>query len=203
MRKVLLIGFAALGLAVCSCTAIFLSLYGIHSAQRVDDVKIKEYARALHIPDTLSYRISENYYPFLKKIALDTSLAQASKNHLQPLQVLYFDASGSLRAFVINCYVRSAKRNLQWNEHGRFETFPAKQTAPLDSIFTFSSIRQYLVPLFHQQMASNAEYTLVIFWNHFMGRQTLHLLELVQKQINNGPKHLRVLYVNNDNLFVD
>ncbi|HSI91485.1 MAG TPA: hypothetical protein VK927_10245, partial [Adhaeribacter sp.] len=110
--------------------------------------------------------------------------------------------NGTLQNFHINCYTGGFP-NLNWNQNGNFESFPPKMQAPADTLVSFQTLNQYLKPLPNTKLSADAsaDYTVVVFWNRMLGRQSKRLVETVQKNCAKAGNHkIRLVYVNNDNL---
>jgi hypothetical protein len=175
---------------------------GLHETKTLDKKTIQEYAEKNKIPAADNFELDSMYIRFINSI--DTLRYPVErKNHYQPLQALYYDQQGKLQAFIINCYARGFP-NLKWNRGGIFDTFLPKQQAPVDSILPLYEHLKFIRPLPGAQrfVFGQNEYTIIVYWNHFMGRQSRHLVEEVQKNLKlAGNRKVRVIYVNNDNFF--
>lgn len=198
-RPLLFLAFIPVLLAGCG---VLLKMYGMHKLRALNGEDIRRYAHKYGIANEDSHTLdTAKYMAFLRSIDT-TRFALAQKNHAQPLQALYFDASGTLVSWQVNCYAGGFP-NLHWERDSIFSVFPPKQQAPLDSFLTCGQLRTYLLP--HNeavQAAPDAGYTIVVFWNHWMGRQSERLIAIVQKNRAEHPgTSSRIVYVNNDNLY--
>ena len=177
-------------------------LYGLKKLKNVDTATILEYAKKYHIPREADFTLDTAYLKFLS--SFDSSIYKEQvKNHYQPLQALYYNRKGQLVSFQVNCYAGGFP-NLDWNRNGNMTIFPPKQQAPLDKIMPLDTLREYLEPLSQSKINSNRndDYTVVVFWSIFMGRQSKRLIHTVQDNLQLGTnKRIRVLYVNTDNFF--
>lgn len=80
-----------------------LGLFGMKNSKSVDESTIIRYANKYNVPLTDNYELDTSYISFL--YSHDTSKYKSQiKNHYQPLQALYYDNSGHLQSFQVNCY---------------------------------------------------------------------------------------------------
>lgn len=195
--------FLAITLVLASCSTMVKGLYSMHTPKPMDDQSIAYYAVKYNIPSADSYAIDTAYSAFL--LALDTALYKAqTHNHLQPLQALYYDKTGNLLSFQINCNAGGFP-NLKWDSHETFSTFPPKQQTPPDRVLPLSTLISHLRPLAQSQRFSteNFDYVVVVYWCRFMGRQSKRLVHFVQENSKLATdKKVKILYVNADNIFV-
>jgi len=125
------------------------------------------------------------------------------KNHYQPLQVLYYNKTGELKSFQINCYAGGFP-NLDWNRDSLFTTFPPREQAPIDSIISIDLQLKYIHPLSQTIDFSNEnyEYIVIVYWNRLMGRQSKRLIHFVQENRKLAKDYkVKIIYVNTDNIF--
>jgi hypothetical protein len=142
-----------------------------------------------------------SYIDEIEKI--DSINPKLAKDLLQPIQAMYFDASGKLISYHINCYA-GGYPNLNWNRNGNFDVFPAKTQAPCDSLMTLSWLLAHLKPVEYPCVKmKDLDYTVVVFWSSWTGRQSRHLVEYVQKNLKLASKETRIqiMYVNTDEVF--
>ena len=198
----LLLVFAAC-FTLTSCKQVFLGLYGMRMPKKMDEKSILKAGRKYHIPVEDSYQLDSTYRAYL--FSQDTSkFKHQIKNHYQPLQALYYNKNGMLESFQINCYAGGFP-NLKWNRNEIFEAFPPKKQAPVDSLLLLNTHLQFLQPL-SKTIGTNpgkTDYLVIVHWNRFMGRQTRRLIRCVQKNAKlTTDEQLKIVYVNNDNLFL-
>lgn len=199
-----------------SCSPI-LGLYGVHNPHKLNDKKIIRTAKRLKIQETQLFQLDTSFYSALK--AFDTiqcdslsalSVQEAKQkikkyinNHIQPLQAMYFDESGKLVSFQINCYAGGFP-NLKWNRDSILEYFPPKKQAPIDSLVSQVMLSKYLLsnPASEKLVPINKEFTVYVFWSKFMGRQNRRFLRYIR---NNAAlaqnKKVNFLFVNTDNFY--
>lgn len=187
---------------LASCTSIFTGLYGMKKTKTVDEKAISRYSKKFNIPTADSYELDTAYFSYL--FSLDTTEYKSQiKNHYQPLQALYYDKSGHLKSFQVNCYAGGFP-NLKWDRNEIMTAFPPKQQAPIDSIVSLETQLKYLNPLSHTSKLSidSYDYIVIVYWNRFMGRQSKRLIHFVQKNSKlESEKKVKIIYANTDNIF--
>ena len=179
-----------------------MGLYGIKNPKVIDEKAILSYSKMYNIPLEDSYVIDTSYSSFIS--SLDTTWNKVHfKNHLQPLQALYYNQTGQLQSFQINCYAGGFP-NLHWNRDNILTTFPPLQQAPVDNILSLDMQLKYLKSLTTTKKVSvaNYDFIVIIYWNRFMSRQSERLIHFIQdnSKLANGKK-VKILYANNDNIF--
>jgi hypothetical protein len=185
-----------------SCTTLITGFYGMKKYKTVNDKTIQLYAAKYKIPAADSYELDSTYVSMLS--SFDSSRYKTQrKNHYQPLQACYYNKTGQLESFQINCYAGGIP-NFKWNRNGTMESFPPKQQAPVDSLLPLLQHLEFLQPLsltktFHPD---SFDYTVVVHWNRFMGRQSRRLISTVQNnsKLANNEK-VKIVYVNSDNIY--
>lgn len=210
--------FALFFMFLTSCSPI-LGLYGVHNPHHLNDKKIIRTAKRLHVKETQLYQLDTSYYTALKAFdtvycdSLSALAIQEAKqkikkhinNHIQPLQAMYFDETGQLVSFQINCYAGGFP-NLMWNRDSIMAYFPPKKQAPIDSLVSQVMLSKYLLsfPASEKLVPINKEFKVYVFWSKFMGRQNRRFLRYIQ---NNAAlrQYLKVkyLFINTDNFYAD
>jgi len=189
-------------LGLTSCSPIILGLYGMKNSKKVDEKVILRYSKKYNIPLVDGYELDTSYISFLS--SLDTTLYKSQReNHYQPLQALYYDKTGQLQSFQINCYAGGFP-NLHWDRNGIFTTFPPEQQAPIDSIMQFDTQLKFLRVLSQTKKfsADNYDYIVIVYWSRFMGRQSKRLIRFVQDNSKlTTDKKVKIIYANTDNIF--
>lgn len=175
-----------------SCQTIMSSMYGIRT-KPISKECIANSERKYKISQDDIYEIDYSFFVFLDSLGketTDSSICSIIKNHYQPLQVMVFDYSGKLCSYHTNCFAE-AFPNLKWNG---FDTFPPITSTPLDTIITCDILKKHIPRLQKLIDESDKDYTVVVFWTAFMGRQSKRLIALIQQKI---PKNqANILYVN-------
>ncbi|HOK38680.1 MAG: hypothetical protein WHW07_04235 [Bacteroidales bacterium] len=191
-----------LSLALTSCSSIFTGLYGMKKIKTIDEKTILRYAKKFNIIDVDCYELDTAYFLYL--FSLDSTKYKTQiKNHYQPLQALYYENSGHLKSFQVNCYTGGFP-NLKWDRNEIMTTFPPKQQAPIDSIVSLSTQIKYLKPLSQTSklLVDNYDYIVIVYWNRFMGRQSKRLIHFVQENSKlEKEKKVKIIYANTDNIF--
>lgn len=187
-----------------SCSTILTGIYGIKKIKSVNKNTIVRYAKKYNVSSTNSYELDTSYFLFLT--SLDTIKYKLKiKNHYQPLQALYYDNTGYLKSFQVNCYAGGFP-NLKWDINGIMSAFPPKQQAPIDSIIPLETQLKYLNPISPSFKLSvdSYDYIVIVYWNRFMGRQSKRLIHIVQENCKlEKEKKVKIIYANTDNIFVE
>jgi len=185
-----------------SCTTVVEGVYGLRQRPDTDLSSVRQYAEEYGVGVTpgKSFALDTNYFYFLKRQPL--ALQEEAKNHAQPLQILYFNRAGKLISYYVNRYAGGFP-NLDWNQDNQLEVFPPVSQAPTDSLLSLAQLAPFLLTVDGhrvQGMESLADYTVVVFWSHRMGRQSRRLLAAAQENIALAPisQKTYILYVNND-----
>lgn len=145
-------------LTIDSC-AIF---HGIKKLRLLSDQDIVSLARRNGIIANL-YSVDSGY----KRLVLSKKIADKHtvKNHLQPIQALYFDENHKLVSFIINCYAEPSLWNLNWNKGRNFDQFPPVTLAPLDSLLLEEDIKKSMpvLKVMNLGMDKIIKYTVYVF----------------------------------------
>jgi hypothetical protein len=186
--------------ALTGCT----SMMGIKKMQLLEEDQIIQTASAFGIPPANSYVLDTSYLEFIKNQT--ETLPIPRKDHLQPLQAIYYaKADGFIKpvAWYVNCYA-GGYPNLEWNRTGGWNQFPPSPQAPADSLLPLKKHFEFLRALLGVQAFNTIEYDYIVlvYWSRFMGRQSELLIKQVQENAGLAKdRKLRILYVNNDNFF--
>lgn len=199
-RLAILVVLSFLGIMGCSLT--IQEIYGMNKLQYLNDQAIIQYSEKNNIPLIDNYKLDSSYVTLLS--FFDTlKYKEQIKNHLQPLQVLYYNKNGKLESFHINCYA-SGFPNLKWDRESIMETFPPKKQAPIDNLIPLELQIKIIIPLSHTNKISieNYDYIVFVYWNRFMGRQSDRLIHFVQENYKLANDfNVKIIYVNTDNIF--
>lgn len=209
-----LIIFSLLAVFLSSCNSIMMSFYGIKNPQTISDNEILYFAeKKINTTENL-YKIDSTFVKYINSFSniVDTSWYCSindtnqckSKNRVQydlqqPIQAMYFDKKGKLISYFTNCYAGGFP-NLNWNKDNNFETFPPKSLANIHNDIIYNEIYPYLKVINNNQNENEVDYIIIVFWNKFIQRQSLRLINLIQK--NAADKNVKIIYVNNNNFFV-
>ena len=201
-QKIIIYPILIFLLILTGCSSLMTGLYGIKSLNKIDDKTILSYAKKIGIPERDVYHLDYNYFSYL--FSLDTTEYKAQiRNHSQPLQARYYDKSGELKSFHVNCHAGGFP-NLKWNRNNVMSTFLPGEQTPVDTIFPLERQKKYLIPLPQTELTDYADYDyiVIVFWNRFMGRQSKRLIRYVQDNSKLATdKSVKIIYVNNDNSF--
>ena len=148
--------------------------------------------------------MDSSYFSVIQE--MDTTRFKRDQNNLlQPLQVFYFDALGTLISYHVNCSVGGFP-NLKWNRFGSFNQFPASKSVELDTMVYINDHLLHVNPLNNAPFPDlrNYEYTVLVYWSTFMGRQSKRLVRVVKENLRlSKDKKVMVIYVNSDNFWAN
>ncbi|MDO7875185.1 hypothetical protein Q5H93_10620 [Hymenobacter sp. ASUV-10] len=205
MRKIqgslhLIIGLL-LAVGLGGCQTVFQGLYGIRGLRPVSATELSKLAESYGIAPDQACVLDTSYRQFLAHwLGRDVETA---KNHYQPLQASYYDQTGQLKIFYINCYAGGFP-NLSWNGTGGLQQFPPAPQALADTVLPLPTYLRYLRQTDGQPLPAlpAADYTVVVQWSRFMGRQSRRFIKAVQQNaaLAQPGQSVRLLFVNNDNL---
>ena len=200
-------------MALSSCSSLLVSIYGIKSTQdKYSKEDIQKIALSYGIKSDESFFLQNSYIDYFDSIGLiyghnwrtcDTSqISRQFKNHFQPLQILFFNKSGKLVSFQNNCYYGGFP-NFKWNRNHALDYIPAKGVVPLDSLITYDELIHFVTNIEDRHPYSitliNQEYSVVVFWTTFMGRQSKRLIHTINKKyIQKNDLNISALYINAD-----
>ena len=132
-------------------------------------------------------------------------MADAQKNHVQPLQALYFDSKGQLVRFYVNCYAGGFPQ-LHWNRNGAFENFLPKNQAPVDSLLSLRELAGFIKPISGNSellLEKYFDHYVIVFWDKCMKRHSKRLIKTIRNNLKLAKdQKTLVLYVNYDNVAV-
>lgn len=201
--KAFFISIITISLIATGCNP-FLGIYGIKTPKEINENKIERISKRFDLPRADVFELDTAFYSFLT--SHDTVAFKLQiKNHIQPLQALYFNQTGQLISYQINCYAGGFP-NITWERDSIFSVFPPRQQAPIDTLVSVSTQIEYLNPLTHSEKINpdNYDYLVFVYWSKFMGRQSRRFLKLVKNnRLLSENEKIRVVYINNDNFFID
>jgi hypothetical protein len=143
-----------------SCTPIILKTFGMKKMKVLSNDQILKQGSKYNIPEKDSYELDSTYVDYI--FSLDSVKNKIeSKNHFQPLQALYYDQTGQLKSFHINCNAGGFP-NLKWNRFGTFDEFIPKQQTPLDSILPLEKHLEFIIPLNNNSIDKIDEYDYIV-----------------------------------------
>lgn len=203
MTKILQIILLALTVFLTGCMTIVQSIIGIKDAHKLSDNQIVKVSKSFNVDQTANYRLDTTYLSYI--LNLDTVQLKAQrKNHLQPLQALYFNSQGQLVKFYINCYAGGFP-NIKWNRNGNLETFLPKDQAPIDTILNLKKQVHYLRPVCSSTseiINENQDYYVFVYWNKCTKRHSKRLIRSIKQNVAMSTKtKVKTIYVNYDNIF--
>ena len=165
--------------------------------------------KEFNLPKEKTFRLDTNYIHYL--FSLDTlKYADQIKNHYQPIQASYYDRSGQLISFHINCYAgidTSDNKDLNWNPGNAFASFVPKTVAPLDSILPLYKHLSFIKTFDYKPIDTSGfatfDYTIIVYWSkHYLGdKNSKNLIKVVSDNIAlTDNKKVNIIYVNSENI---
>ncbi len=185
-----------------SCNTLLIRTYGIKAPKQRTTEEIQKIAKKRNIPSDHLFILDSSYQSFIN--SFDTSQWLIRKNHLQPLQALYFDKNGEMVSWFTNCYAGGFP-NFKWNRTGNLNSFVPATRAPIDSVTNLAMQLEYIKTLNETKPNADyfntADYNVVIYWNVFMGRQSKRLIKCIVKNCSLAQdKVVNISFVNNDEI---
>ena len=89
--------------------------------------------------------------------------------------------------------------NLQWNRNNVFEKFPAITQTKIARPFDLNIFKNTMKI---EDQKKIYDYTVIIFWDFFLEKQSKRLIEQVAKNLTLTDKKVDLILINNDNLFL-
>lgn len=188
---------------LCSCTGL---LFGIRNPRPIADEDIRRSAFWYHIPATDLYCNKSTKLYYASVLQNKSGMHLLAKNHIQPLQAIYFDKNGKMISWHINCLAGGPMGQINWNRDHRMDIFPPITAATTDTIIDFDSFYQMLRPLYSSESSGlgDHDFFVIVYWNGFLKRGSRKLIQTIRKNlILAGTKSVKVLWVNNDNDFTN
>ncbi len=185
--------------------SITKSIIGLKDPKPLSDIEITKYSKTFKVDQFYNYRIDTSYLDFIQKLDT-TKFNEQRKNHIQPLQALYFNSKGELHKFYINCYAGGFP-NLKWNRDGMLNTFLPKDQAPIDTILSLKRQLSYLRPvcsLTKESVENSFDFYIVVYWNKCTKRHSKRLIKSIQYNVNKATSEkVIIIYANYDNVFAE
>jgi hypothetical protein len=191
-------------LLLSSCMGPFAAMYGVSKPKLLSDDRAVKYCERFGIPASECFMINDSAYISYMAQFNDSDDSVYTKNHCQPLQACYFDSSGKLVSYQVNCYAGGFP-NLNWKGDGVFKSYPPAERAPLDTLFCAKKHLDFIIPIYENVNTDTipSANTVIVYWSKFMGRQSKRFLKTVQKHRREyAPIGTKYLFVNNDALFL-
>lgn len=170
--------------------------------------ELEQARKEFDLPKDKTYKLDTSYLRFL--FTLDTAkYADQIKNHYQPIQALYYDRSGQLLSFHINCYAGigvSDDDDLNWNQKNAFASFIPNSVAPVDSILPLCKHLEFIENFDNSPIDTTGfsafDYTVIIHWNKkWRAQDSKNLIRIVSENIKlDTAKKVNLLYINSDDV---
>lgn len=199
-----LVSFSVLA-TLGSCAKALQGMYGMKKYKVLSKEEIATAAAKNKIPADAVYMLDTSYGGYLVQFRQQFT-SFTVENHLHPIQAAYYDKNGVLMSYHSGVYADAGLANFRWNIKGAFKQFPPNTCAPLDTMLDFERHLSFVRTLdgdkldYSKYKTANAN--VVIHWTRFTGRQSKHLIRLIQRNarfIRKGG--VNFLYVNTDNLY--
>ncbi len=175
--------------------------------KKLSSADLKTLMLEFELPPEKTFVLDEKFINYL--FSLDTTkYGDEIKNHYQPIQASYYDKTGHLLSFHINCYAGIGVKDgddLNWNQRNVFSTFVPKTVAPLDTILTLSNHLRFIKTFGNKPIDttgfSKYDYTIIVHWfTTSRKRDSKNLCDLVKKNsLLAVSQKVNILYVNDDN----
>lgn len=184
-----------------SCKSVLL---GIKNPRKLSEQDILKAAIKYNIPVSDIYQMNYFFLYYSEMIENSGVAPSVIKDHMQPLQALYYNKSGSLQSYHINCNASTSIGGVNWNKNKVMSSFPPISQIATDTFFPLNRHLEFFKPI-ASTISFNREdydYIIILYWNVFMKRPAKKLIHSVQKNISlAGDQKVKVIYVNNDNLY--
>lgn len=187
-----------------SCNKLFMTAYGIKNQQSIDVNRVIDLSKGFSELSIYQYYVDTQFNTLVNKYnngLIMSNFSSCSSNNTvahnlkQPIQILVFGKNHQLYKHYTNCNAGGFP-NLKWNN---LDLAINNVSDTFDSL-NLASILNYAKPLQPSSAKLNDSYDkiIVVFWNHFMYRQSKNLLKYLNKQ--KSDQELYIL-INNDNYF--
>lgn len=195
---ILIISFVGL----TSCSTIFSKIYGMKKTKPVDEKTVVHYSNKYNIPLEDLFELDTNYISFFRLVD-SLKFKEERQNHMQPLQVQYYNKAGQFISYHVNCNAGGFP-NLHWNRNNIMTCFPPQQQTSIDSLISLDSLISYFKPysFTKKNLDRSSDFLIIIYWNRFMGRQSKRLIRIIQENSKlEKEKNIKIIYINNDNIY--
>src|SRR6187551_2550262 len=108
--------------SLASCTQVLYVTMGMKNPKMLTDKQLQRYSHKREIPESHSFYADTLLLNYI--VGQDKSNLQR-KNHLQPLQAIYFHKTDAYPVgWLINCYATPTTFRSHWNEKGELDSLP-------------------------------------------------------------------------------
>ena len=170
---------------------------------------LESFRKEFNLPKEKTFRLDTNYIRYL--FSLDTArYGTEIHDHYQPLQATYYDNTGILISFHINCYASAGipdTSDFNWNQQNAFASFVPKTVTPVDSILPLNKHLSFIKTFDYKPIDTTGfatfDYTVIVYWSkHYFGAQNCkNLIKIVSDNVAlAGDKKVNVIYVNSENI---
>lgn len=200
--------FFLIGTLLCSCGRIYLKSIGVKKPQEVNQLQQIEFSKKMNFKEEVIFELDAAKYNQLINLKHNDSTSWWVQNHVQPVQVIYFDnGTNKSIASYFNCIAGSRNFfNFSWNENGELNCFPPlnyTDTRWIDTIFSKSEIENCLIPIQSQgsrKIAYPQKYDIFLFYSFAIEKQSVNLINEVKTHIDRFiPNQYNLFFINMDN----
>lgn len=195
-------------ISLISSFALISSCRNHHGDHLLSVNELEKLRQEFNLPSARTFKLDRSYLRYL--FSLDTlRFTDQIKNHYQPVQACYYDKSGHLISFHINCYANPVKEgeDFYWNQKNAFATFVPMSVAPLDSIISLDKHLSF-IKTFDSKPIDTAgysvfDYTAIIHWSKKLyPTGAIKLVKIINENTALAKsKTINIIYVNNDDLW--
>jgi hypothetical protein len=197
-----------LSIFFCSCGRIYLKSIGVKSPSEVNQLQQTSFSKKMNFNEEIIFELDSVKYNQLIKRKHNDSTSWWVQNHVQPVQVIYFDnETNKSIASYFNCIAGSSNFfNFSWNENGELNYFPPltyTDTRWIDTIFSKSEIENCLIQIPNQgsrKITYPKKYDIFLFYSFAIEKQSVNLINEVNTHINRFiPNQYNLFFINMDN----
>jgi hypothetical protein len=196
-------------LAILSFVLIIISCKHKINWKYLSQEDLENFRKEFNLPKEKTFRLDTSYIRYL--FSFDTTkYADEIHNHYQPLQATYYDNTGKLISFHINCYASAGipdDSDFNWNQQNAFFSFVPKTVVPVDNILPLNKHLSFIKTFDYKSIDtagfSNFDYTVIVYWSkHYLGvKNSKSLIKIVSDNVAlAGNKKVNVIYVNSENI---
>jgi hypothetical protein len=174
---------------------------GMKNPKMLTDKQLQRYSHKRKIPESHSFYADTLLLNYI--VEQDKPKLQR-KNHVQPLQAIYFHRTDAYPvAWLINCYATPTTFRSHWNKKGELDSLPPRGNAPLDSLLTQQKLISFSKPVYlHAQPAAyENEYNVYVLYNRLFNRGSRHLIWEIRNHAKKYNKRVVIHYINTDRLY--
>lgn len=208
LRQISLSILILTSISCCSCGRIYLRAIGVRKAKAISQSEQKIFCREMMLNQSTIFELDSVKYDILINKKHNDSTSWWVQNHVQPVQVIYFDNdSNKSIASYFNCIAGSRNfLNFSWNENGELNYFPPPAYADerwIDTIFSKKEIEECMIKI--ESTGDNMitypkKYDIFLFYSFAIKKQSVNLINEVKNHIDRFiPNQYNLYFINMDN----